>query len=315
MSWLLRPLAPRGAASEAPARPAVSVCIPSLNGGERLVELVRAVLAQADTLPPDGLEVLVADSGSRDEGFAQVRSLGGPVRCFAVAPRRFNHGLVRNSLAQEATAPFVAFFSQDAIPQPLCLAALLDALSNPAVVGAYARQLPRPGADALVRATLARWTPNGKEVRLQALGESDWAGLTPTEKMTLARFDNVASLLRADVLAKTPFAEVDFGEDIAWGAAMVRAGHSLAYVPTATVEHSHALDLKETLKRHRLAHIQARRDFGLHAVPSLGALGRALAAGLPGDLRDGGPLGTLRGLPTRAAALTGQWLGGREGEP
>jgi rhamnosyltransferase len=314
MSWLLRPLASRNPASEIPSRPSVSVCIPSLNGGERLVELVRAVLAQADSLPPGGLEVLVADSGSRDEGFAEVRSLGGPVRCFAVAPRRFNHGLVRNELAQEAAAPLLAFFSQDAVPRPQCLATLLNALDNPSVAGAYARQLPRPGADALVRATLARWTPDGNEVRLQALGEANWEGLSPTQKMHLSRFDNVASMLRANLLAHTPFAEVEFGEDIAWGAAMVQSGHALAYVPSATVEHSHALDLKETLKRHRLAHIQARRDFGLRAVPSLGALGRALAEGLPGDLRDGGALGALRGLPIRAAALTGQWLGGREGE-
>jgi len=272
------------------------------------------VLSQTDSLPPGGLEVLVADSGSNDEGFAQVRSLGGPVRCFAVAPRRFNHGLVRNELARESASPFVAFFSQDAVPRPLCLANLLAAFDNPTVAGAYARQLPRPGADALVRATLARWTPSGEEIRLQALSDSDWTRLTPTQKMHLARFDNVASMLRANLLAQTPFAEVEFGEDIAWGAEMVQSGHALAYVPNAEVEHSHALDLRETLKRHRLAHIQARRDFGLHAVPSLGALGRALAAGLPGDLRDGGPLGALRGLPTRAAALTGQWLGGREGE-
>jgi hypothetical protein len=132
--------------------------------------------------------------------------------------------------------------------------------------------------------------------------------------MRLARFDNVASMLRADLLRQTPFAEVEFGEDIGWGAAMVRAGHALAYVPGAAVEHSHRLGLKDTLKRHRLAHIQARRDFGLRAVPSLGALGRALAAGIPGDLREAGALGALRGIPVRAAALTGQWLGGREGE-
>lgn len=312
MSWLLRPLASRGPAFEAPLNPAVSVCIPSLNGGQRLVELVQAVLAQADSLAPDGLEVLVADSGSNDEGFGQVRSLGGSVRCFSVAPRRFNHGLVRNELAREAAAPLVAFFSQDAVPQPLCLRTLLDALDNPAVAGAYARQLPRPEADALVRATLERWTPAGNEVRLQTLGQSSWEGLPPAEKMRIARFDNVASMLRADLLADTPFAEVEFGEDISWGAAMVQAGHTLAYVPSAAVEHSHALGLKGTLRRHRLAHVQARRDFGLRAVPSLGALGRALAAGLPGDLRDGGALGALRGLPTRAAALTGQWLGGRE---
>lgn len=314
MSWLLRPLAPRGAAQQEEAPPQVSVCIPSLDGGERLVELVRAVLSQADSSANGGLEVLVADSGSKDEGFAEVRALPGPVRCFGVAPRRFNHGLVRNELARQARAPLVAFFSQDAVPLPGCIAELQSTFEDPCVAGAYARQVARPGADALVRATLERWTPAGEATQIQQLGTADWAALPPLDKMRMARFDNVGSMLRAELLRGRPFDEVEFGEDIAWGAAMIRAGHAIAYVPTAAVEHSHALGLRGSLKRHRLAHIQARRDFGLRAVPSLGALGRALAEGVPADLRKGGALGALRGLPTRAAALTGQWLGGRKGE-
>ena len=314
MSWLLRPLAPLGGNQAGSRPPNISVCIPSLNGGQRLVQLVQAVLDQAESLADGDVEVLVADSGSADEGFAQVRRLVGPIHCFSVAPRRFNHGLVRNELARQARAPLVAFFSQDAVPEPRCLAELQAVFEDPHVAGAYARQVARSGADALVRATLERWTPSGGSTQLQQLSAADWDLLGPAQKMRLARFDNVGSMLRRELLLQSPFAEVDFGEDIAWGATMIRAGHVIAYVPTAVVEHSHALGLKGTLKRHRLAHIQARRDFGLRAVPSLGALGRALAAGVPADLRDGGALGALRGLPTRAAALTGQWLGGREGE-
>ena len=62
------------------------------------------------------------------------------------------------------------------------------------------------------------------------------------------------------------------------------------------------------------AHRQAAAEFGLRAVPSLPALAAALVTGLPGDVADGGLLWGALGLPRRAAALLGQWLGGREGQ-
>ena len=96
-------------------------------------------------------------------------------------------------------------------------------------------------------------------------------------------------------------------------AAALRAGHALAYAPGAAVEHSHPPTLRGTFARHRVAHRQAASEFGLRTVPSLPAAAMALALGLPGDLRDGGATWAIRGLPRRASALLGQWLGGREG--
>jgi len=306
MSWLLRELS-TGPKSD--PKPEISVCIPSLDGGDRLVDAVAALLGEETSC---NFEILVADSGSKDGSFERLRAEYPTVRGFAVAPRRFNHGLVRNELARIARAPLVSFLSQDAVPAPGFLAVLTEAFVDPTVAGAYARQTPRPDDDPLLCASLERWTPAGDVVVQQELAGRSWESLSPEEKMRCARFDNVASMLRRSLLLASPFQEVEFGEDILWGAEMVQAGHRLVYVPQASVEHSHTPRLIDTLLRHRAAHHQASRDFGLNAVPSLASLGQALFTGLPGDLRDGGLGWALRGLPRRAAALAGQWLGGRD---
>jgi len=307
MSWLLREIASRSVDVETPD---VSVCIPTLDGGSRLAQAVHALLGQETE---HRVEVLLADSGSKDGSFKELILANPVLRGFVVAPRRFNHGLVRNEMARLARAPLVAFLSQDAVPHPRCLSHLVAAFSDPRVVGAYARQLPRPGADPLLRATLERWTPTGSDVVYQEEGTTPWEARSPEAKMRCARFDNVASMVRRSTLLSFPFEEVEFGEDILWGAGMIQSGHRIAYVPRAEVEHSHAPVLLETFRRNRAAHQQARRDFGLEAVPSLGVAARALVAGLPSDARDGGLTWAVKGLPRRAAALAGQWLGNRDG--
>jgi rhamnosyltransferase len=307
MSWLLREVATGSGTVETPD---VSVCIPALNGGERLADAVNALLGQETN---HRVEILIADSGSTDGSFKELILANPVLRGFIVAPRRFNHGLVRNEMTRLARAPLVAFLSQDAVPNAGFLSYLVAAFSDPRVVGAYARQLPRPGADPLLRATLERWTPSGTDITYQEESTTPWEARTAEEKMRCARFDNVASMARRSALLSSPFKEVEFGEDILWGAAMIQSGHRLAYVPKAEVEHSHEPLLLETFRRNRAAHQQARRDFGLDAVPSLAVAARALISGLPSDARDGGVTWAIKGLPRRAAALAGQWLGSREG--
>lgn len=310
MSWLLREVRPP--LGTAPA-PVVSVCVPVLDGGERLNELVDALLCQRADFP-DGLEVLLADSGSQDGAFRLALERHPQVRGFAVAPRRFNHGLVRNEMGKLARGQLLAFLSQDAIPQPGCLTKLAQTLAeDPELAGVYARQVARPSADPLVQRRLEKWTPQGSEPVRQELSNQSWEQQSPREKMRVARFDNVCSMLRGDLLAESPFEEVDFGEDILWGAAMIRSGRAIAYVPGAIVEHSHKPEFRASFERNLAAHIQASRDFGLDAVPNLRDLPSALLSGVPADLEAGGPAWAMKGIPRRAAELAGQWLGGRRG--
>ena len=296
------------------AEPVVSAAVPVLDGGDRLAALVRALREQRGTGGP--VEILLADSGSRDGAVDRLRDLDPQLRIFEVAPGAFDHGLVRSALVRAARAPLVALLSQDAVPRDhACLAQLMAAFDTPEVVGAYARQIPRDGADPLVAATLTRWTPPGSRIEYRRLRpDQGWTTLSGEERMNLARFDNVCSMVRRDALLQRPFPAADFGEDILWGAQVIQGGGVLAYVPGAQVVHSHEPRLLQTFLRHRAAHHQAARDFDLRAVPSLFALGQALLTGLPGDLQDGGLAWAVRGLPRRSAALLGQWAGGRAGD-
>jgi len=134
------------------ATPAISVAIPVLDGGERLVLLAEALRAQVVDAGP--IEVLLADSGSRD-GATEQAAAACEARVFDVAPGRFDHGLVRAALVEFARAPLVALLSQDAVPQgPRYLETLAAPFKEPDVAGAHARQVPRPGADGTTRADL-----------------------------------------------------------------------------------------------------------------------------------------------------------------
>ena len=309
-------LVPWGSPEPAAGRPRISIAIPTLNGGSRLLDLLTAVYAQ--DLADGALEVLIADSESDDGSISEVLERFPRARLFTVDRRRFNHGLVRTAMVEAAQAPLVAFFSQDAVPLGRdYLAAMSAALEGDRVAGVYARQVPRPGADPLVREMLYRWTPPAAEgadrgLQLRALPKgAPLDTFPPMERMKLARFDNVGSMVRAEVVRRIPFPVREFGEDISWGASVLAAGFSLAYLPTACVEHHHAPLIGRTFRRNRLAHRQAREEFGLHSVPDLRHLARALVTGLPQDFRQG-PLWALRGLPRRGAALLGQWAGARD---
>lgn len=289
--------------------PAISVVIPVLDGGERLVDLSRAILRQRVHAGP--VEVLFADSGSSDGATERAAEVVDG-RILDVTRGQFDHGLVRAALVREARAPLVALFTQDAVPQGTrMLEALAAPFALPEVAGAHARQVARPGADPLLVATLRRWTPELDVPfvvrRLPPGGES----LPPRERMRLARFDNVASMVRRCIAVALPFPRSQFGEDVSWGWSALRAGHGLAYVPQAVVEHSHEPSLRTVYARNVASHRQASHEFGLQAVRGVPDGVLALIAGLPDDLRDGGPLWAVRGLPRRAAALLGQWRGAR----
>jgi GT2 family glycosyltransferase len=286
------------------------VVVPVLDGGQRLLALLDAVARQRI---PEGVEILLADSGSDDGCIRAAHGRHHGLRSFDVVGV-YDHGRVRTALVQAARAPLVALLSQDAVPiGPDYLKTLALPFHEADVVGAYARQVPRPGADPLVRATLERWTPKGVDPVIRRAPAEGLASLAPADRMARARFDNVGSMVRREAVLAVPFPRRPFGEDLAWGAAVLEAGHAIAYAPGAAVEHHHDPTVRGTFRRNRVAHRQAAAEFDLRTVPSLPSAVLAWTFGFPRDLRDGGPSWAVRGAPRRAAALLGQWLGGREG--
>lgn len=118
----------------------VSVVIPARNEEGLIGGVVRAVLAQ--DAPPGGIEVIVADDGSRDGTAAAASKAGAIVLTVNEIGRPGNPGAARNRGAAEASGDPIVFLDADCLPRPGWLAALLGSLAEcgaDAVGGAVAR--------------------------------------------------------------------------------------------------------------------------------------------------------------------------------
>ena len=292
-----------------------SVVIPVKNGASHLRALLPALRAQ---VLPGGLEIVAVDSGSRDESVATLLAHG--VRLLRIPGELFDHGETRNLGAREACGGVVVFVTQDAVPaDEHVVRRLVEAVeADLRVAGAFARQAPREDADPLTRRDLQGWVAARAAPRTVFAGDDGTFDRLPAiERYALAAFDNVASAIRRDVLLAHPFAPSRFGEDVEWGLAMLRRGFGLAYVPDAAVVHSHRRSARSLFRRNYLGHRLLYRLFGLHTVPDVPHLARALAGTVVGDLgalaRAGARPRLYLAAPAQSvAAVYGQYRGARD---
>jgi len=214
---------------------------------------------------PFEFEVRIVDSGSSTEELAIMREF--PLVLAQIPPREFGHGRTRNLLAKDAAGEVLVFLVQDAQPVGKeWLATLVTALAEPAVGGAFSRQLPWPDASPLMRFFLQEtYPPTPARKRTGA-----------TEALTFADmfFSNVGSAMRRTVWQQLPFREdVVMSEDQYWAAAALRAGYELVYQPAACLYHSHNYSLLSLFRRNALSGASLR---GLIADTPGGVAGRGL---------------------------------------
>jgi rhamnosyltransferase len=250
-----------------PESRALSVVVPTWNGGARFRELLVALASQDSRH-----ELVVIDSDSRD-GTAEAASAAG-ARVETIPQSEFNHGATRNRAIALAGGEVVALLTQDALPMGRdYLSSLRKPFANPRVDGAYARQYPRPDCDPLLAERLRRWSASRSEPSLQVLAPGDPAAsrrlfdaLPPLERYLSCVFDNVASAVRRSSWERIPFPPRSFGEDVAWGKQVLLAGGAIAYEPSARVEHSHRIDIVREFKRLYCDHRNLHELFELFQV-------------------------------------------------
>lgn len=241
------------------SREKVSVLIPTLNGGRLFHRCLHSVSLQKLDRP---FEIIVIDSGSCDGSDRVAESYARVIRIPAPS---FNHGLTRNLGISESNGELVAMLVQDAVPcDRFWLQNLVHAFDDPETAGAYSRQIPHPGANPIVAARLKRWSAGGtKRVIKRMDAAMDFEAKTPEQKVEIVSFDNVSSMLRKSVWKKMPFPEADFGEDIRWSLAALRAGWKIVYEPQSAVWHSHSNSLWYEFKRVYMDHQNWNRLVGL----------------------------------------------------
>ena len=254
----------------------VSVVIPTWNGGARFGRLLEALAGQD---LEDGFELVVVDSGSRDGTPERAAAAGGYV--FSIAGHEFNHGATRNRAIARTSGEVVCLLTQDAVPLgPDYLRRLSEPFAaEPSLDGAYGRQVPRPDCDPLLAERLRRWMASRTERELHALAPGDpeasrarFEALEPMERYLACAFDNVASALRRRSWERHPLPARTFGEDVAWARSVLLEGGTIAFEPTAAVEHSHRIQLAREFKRLYCDHRNLQELFGLRNVPSWSAV-------------------------------------------
>ncbi|MGH2959821.1 MAG: glycosyltransferase, partial [Solirubrobacterales bacterium] len=217
----------------------ISVVIPVLNGAELLDEVLSAVTGQVIDEP---FEVLVIDSGSTDGSLEIVAAHAG-VRLIEIDKSEFGHGRTRNLGVQNTTGELIAFLTQDATPaSEHWLAAYRDAFRlAPNVGAAFGPHLARPGVSPIMARLL-------RDHFAQFGGEDGQPVLTDADGPIF--LSNSNSCIARAAWEKTPFRDIAYAEDQAFGVDILRNGWLKAYVPGAAANHSHDYGMAESFKRY-----------------------------------------------------------------
>lgn len=244
--------------------PFATVCIPTYNPGEAIRDLLKTLQTQRAPWP---FEILVIDSASTD-GSVGIYKDFPDVRVIGIDQREFSHGGTRNRAMAAAKGEYVAFLTQDAIPDSeywlYHLAGTLDAVDGAAL--AFGRHFAHTGADPFtVRDldahfdTLAALPPildaDTKRKKFRTRDES-WLGLLRFNS------DNNACYSRK-VWERLRFRDIDYGEDQAYAWDAILAGYRKVYVDRAAVRHSHDYTAREVEERARTEMRYFKQLFGV----------------------------------------------------
>ena len=219
-------------------RPFVSILVRSHNDEPFIERTLRAIFAQKTDLK---FEVVVCDDASTDRTHEIAAKF--PVRFFERPAGLYKPGRTCNALVHAAEGDIVVFNNADATPLD---EDWLNALVRPLTEGgheaprvfAFANQLPRPDAQALVRKDSERAFGDGKV-------QATWRFF----------FSLASSATLKRILVETPFDEsIQYSEDVEWAWRNSRRSDNpvrIVYCPDAHVEHSHNYTLRELARRFR----------------------------------------------------------------
>lgn len=218
--------------------PSVSLIIPTLNAGPMFGAVLDAVFAQ--TMVPT--EVLVIDSSSDDSTVEIAKAT--PARITVIPREEFCHGGTRHDAFLQTSGDIVCFLNQDALPaDDSLIARLVEALLDPLVVAAFARQLPYPGDSRTTQLVQAFNYPARSEVR-------DHSQVRTRGIRAFFFSDVCAAYRRTDYLDAGGFERtVPCNEDMLMCARLLHAGKRIAYVADACVYHSNRLSLVQQFRR------------------------------------------------------------------
>lgn len=217
----------------------ISLIIPTFNAGQYIEHLLSMLSAQ-DTKPR---EVIIIDSSSEDTTVEIARKFGA--RTMVIPRRDFNHGKTRNMAAMQAKGDILVFLTQDASPHRNTLLSILTApLQVRAIAASYGRHIPRGNASPLE--IFARRFNYPDSPMTKSMDDIKKYGIKTFF------FSNACSAIKRELFLNAGmFREgVRANEDMLMAARLILSGYKVAYVPEATVVHSHNYSLMQQFRRY-----------------------------------------------------------------
>ena len=196
----------------------IAVVVPTYRRTDRALRMIDALEAQ--TVDPSRFEVLVVDDRS-DDGTYDLLVKRAETSHLAVrvltTERNGGPAGARNLGWRTATAPLVAFVDDDCVPDPMWLAAGLDALATDTRAGVLQGRTLRPDG-----ATLGDWSIWREVLQASPYFEGCNLFLRRAALEATGGFDEALGL---------------YGEDTMLGWAAIAAGWERGFVDAAVVRH------------------------------------------------------------------------------
>jgi O-antigen biosynthesis protein len=223
----------------------VSVVIPTLNAGGEFEWLLRKLRAQRGVRE---VEIVVVDSGSRDDTVALATAAGAKV--VTIAPAEFTHSHSRNVGAQAADGDYLLFMVQDAFPiGDWWLYGMLKFLRDPAherLAAVSCAETSRSDSDLMYDAMI------DTHYRFLECREQDRVGRhRGDDHMSLraqGQLSDVSCLIGRDLFARYGY-RGDYAEDLDLGIRLIKDGWRVAMLASVKVVHSHNRPAWYYLKR------------------------------------------------------------------
>lgn len=218
---------------------AVSIIIPTLNGGKYLGKLFGTL--QEQSVSP--AQILLVDSSSQDNTLKICGAFG--VDIIQIEAKTFDHGGTRNLAASRATGDILVFMTQDAFfRDPGGLENLVRPLDDPRIAASYGRQVPKEDANPVEKFV--------RSFNYPSMGMIKGIDDLPRLGIKTFFFSNACS-----AIMKKAFEEVSgfpekiiMNEDMFLAAKLLQKGYKIAYQADAVVYHSHNYSLATQFKRY-----------------------------------------------------------------
>jgi len=238
--------------------PTISVVIPVKNESTNIRRCLDGILSQT----VDVMDIVVVDSGSTD-GTLEILNEYDKVKTVKIDPSEFNHGLTRNLGVQHTKGELVVLTVGDARPaDDQWLEKMVRHFKDPEVAGVCGQQVVPHEKDKNPHQWFRPQHPPGAR-KYQFNSPAEFKNLSPGEKYTICRWDDVTAVYRKKILNLIPFHQVTYGEDMVWAKEALSRGFKIVYDTSALVYHYHdtnfAFQYKRTLTV--LYHVYKYFDF------------------------------------------------------